>query len=299
MYKSGFVAVVGRTNVGKSTLINALVGTKVSIMSPKVQTTRNIIRGIASYHDGQIVFVDTPGIHKPIHKLGKNLNQMAENQMKSDVELILFVVEPDTHIGKGDQYILEKLRLSSEKNVILVINKIDTLPKNALLEVIDTYRSVYDFSEIIPISALHAENTLQLKDLIMTYLHEGPAYYPETADSDYSEKFLYAELIREKILHLTFEEVPHSIAVYVDQIEHTKNLVKIYATILVERDSQKGILIGKRGEMIQKIGTRTRHELEFTFGKKVYLDLHVKVKKNWRDKDIELYNLGYDTKSNE
>lgn len=296
MSKSGFVTIIGRPNVGKSTLMNHLIGQKIAIMSDKPQTTRNKIQTIVTDERGQIVFIDTPGIHVPKNKLGTFMNKSAETTL-NEVDVVLWLVEPDTKIGKGDKYIIEQLeRVKSP--VILVINKIDTLGKPELLKVIDTYRNTHDYLDMIPIAAKTGENTEVLLNRIFEVLEEGPMFYPEDMVTDQPERQIVAELIREKVLHLMQQEIPHGVAVVIDQMKVRKNkaIVDIDATIVVEKDSHKGMVIGKQGAMLKKIGTRARYDIEKLLGSKANLKLWVRVKKDWRDSDFLLKNYGYSNK---
>ena len=283
-YKSGFVAVIGRPNVGKSTLINELIGQKIAIMSDKPQTTRNKILCVLTEDDAQIVFLDTPGIHKPAHKLGEYMVKAAEGAL-NEVDAVCFVVDATEKFGAGEKYILERLEKTS-KPVILLINKVDLVEKNDLLPIMESYRKLYDFKAIIPISAKEGENLGALLTEIKKYLPEGPKYYPDDFVTDQPERLIAAELIREKILQLTRDEVPHSVAVEVEEMKPRKK-VDVYtrATIYVERESQKGIVIGKRGALLKEIGEAARKDIEAMLGSKIYLDLWVKVKKDWRDKE--------------
>ncbi|MBO6177968.1 MAG: GTPase Era [Selenomonadaceae bacterium] len=283
-FKSGFVAVIGRPNVGKSTLINKLIGQKIAIMSDKPQTTRNKILCVLTEDDAQIVFLDTPGIHKPAHKLGEYMVKAAEGALK-EVDAVFFVVDATEKFGAGEKYILERLEKTS-RPVILIINKVDLTEKTALLPIMENYRKAYDFKAIIPISAKEGENLEALLSEVKKYLPEGPKYYPEDFVTDQPERLIVAELIREKILQLTRDEVPHSVAVEVEEMKPRKK-VDVYtrATIYVERESQKGIVIGKKGALLKEIGELARRDIETMLGSKIYLDLWVKVKKDWRDKD--------------
>ena len=292
--KSGFVTLIGRPNVGKSTLMNRLIGQKIAITSNKPQTTRNRIQTV--YTDekkGQIVFVDTPGIHRAKNKLGEFMVNVAERSL-NDVDVILWLVEPSVFIGAGEQHIIEKLKRVTTP-VILVINKVDTVKREEVLEYIDTYRKVYDFAEIVPLSALRGDNTEVLKDLIFKYLPYGPMFFDEDTVTDQPERQIVAELIREKALHALDEEVPHGIAVSIDRMKERKgqNIIDIEATIICERDSHKGIIIGKGGAMLKKIGSNARYEIERLLDCKVNLKLWVKVKKDWRDSDFMIKNFGY------
>lgn len=293
-YKSGFVSLVGRPNVGKSTLMNQIIGQKIAITSNKPQTTRNRIQTIYHEDRGQIVFLDTPGIHKAKNKLGEYMVTVAERTF-DEVDVILWLVEATTFIGKGEQHIAEQLK-KAEIPVILVMNKIDTVKKDELLACIDTYQKIMEFQEIVPVSARTGENVAHLVDVMFDYLEEGPQFYDDETVTDQPERQIVAELIREKALRLLEEEIPHGIAVAVDQMKlrhNNKNLYDIDATIICERDSHKGIIIGKQGRMLKKIGTQARVEMEEFLQKKVNLKLWVKVKKDWRDSDFLLRNFGY------
>ncbi|MTT33272.1 GTPase Era [Terrilactibacillus sp. BCM23-1] len=291
-FKSGFVALIGRPNVGKSTLLNQILGQKIAIMSDKAQTTRNRIQGVYTSESEQVIFIDTPGIHKPKHKLGEYMTKTAV-QTLNEVDLVAFMVDAEKGYGRGDQYIIDLLE-KSKTPVFLLINKIDRVHPDQLLPLIDTYRNQYNFDEIVPLSALQGMNVSTLLEQITKYLDEGPKYYPEDQVTDHPERFIISELIREKILHLTREEVPHSIAVVIERIERDdkRNRVEVQAAIVVERSSQKGIIIGKQGNMLKDIGTRARMDIEALLGSKVYLELWVKVQKNWRDKEGSLRDFG-------
>lgn len=292
-YKSGFVAVIGRPNVGKSTLINSLIGQKIAIMSDKPQTTRNKILCVLTQDDAQILFIDTPGIHKPKHKLGEYMVKAAENTLK-EVDVILFVVDASEDIGAGELYILERLQ-STKKPVILVVNKVDKIDKQKILPIISRYAERHQFTGAVPISAKDHTNLELLVTEIKKHLEEGPQYYPSDMVTDQPERLVAAELIREKVLHLTREEIPHAIAVEIEEMVTRKNEdVYIRATIYVERDSQKGIVIGAKGALLKEIGALARQDIENLLGSKVYLDLWVKVKKDWRNRDSILRGLGYE-----
>lgn len=295
-FKSGFAAIIGRPNVGKSTLMNQLIGQKIAITSKKPQTTRNKIQTVYTDDQGQIVFLDTPGIHKAKNKLGEYMVQVAERTLK-DADVILWLVEPTTYIGAGERHIAEQLK-NSRLPVILVINKIDMIKKEEILAVIDKYRTLLDFDEIIPCSALRGKNTQDVIDSIFKYLPYGPAFYDEDTVTDQPMRQIVAEIIREKALHALDEEVPHGIAVAIDVMKERKGgtITDIEATIICEKDSHKGIIIGKQGGMLKKIGSNARYEIEQMMEQKVNLKLWVKVKKDWRDSDFLMKNFGYDKK---
>ena len=293
-YKSGFVALIGRPNVGKSTLLNFLVGQKVAIMSPQPQTTRNKISGIYTDDQEQIVFIDTPGIHKPKNKLDDFMDKSSYSAL-DEVDVVLFMVEPEP-AGKGDQYIAELLK-KIKKPVFLVINKIDKVHPDELLSIIDSYKNLGDFAEIVPISASQGNNVSELIKTIAKYLPEGPQFYDADQLTDRPEYFIVAELIREQVLKLTHEEVPHATAVVVDRMrDHEGGKLQIEATIYVERPGQKGIIIGKKGQMLKQIGIAARQEIEALLGEKVNLRLWVKVQKNWRSDPVFLKSIGYNAK---
>ena len=295
-FKSGFVAIIGRPNVGKSTLMNHLIGQKIAITSKKPQTTRNKIQTVYTCEDGQIVFLDTPGIHKAKNKLGEYMVNVAEQTLK-DVDVILWLVEPTTYIGAGEKHIVEQLE-KTRLPVILVINKIDTIKKEEILQVIDTYRKLYDFAEIIPVSALREINTQDILTSMFKYLPYGPMFYDEDTVTDQPQRQIVAEVIREKALHALDEEIPHGIAVTIEKMRERKGqkIVDIETTIICERDSHKGIIIGKQGTMLKKIGSNARFEIEKMLEEKVNLKLWVKVRKDWRDSDIQMKNFGYNRK---
>lgn len=293
-YKSGFVALIGRPNVGKSTLLNFLVGQKVAIMSPQPQTTRNKISGIYTDDQEQIVFIDTPGIHKPKNKLDDFMDKSSYSAL-DEVDVVLFMVEPEP-AGKGDQYIAELLK-KIKKPVFLVINKIDKVHPDKLLSIIDSYKNLGDFAEIVPISASQGNNVSELIKTIAKYLPEGPQFYDADQLTDRPEYFIVAELIREQVLKLTHEEVPHATVVVVDRMrDHEGGKLQIEATIYVERPGQKGIIIGKKGQMLKQIGIAARQEIEALLGEKVNLRLWVKVQKNWRSDPAFLKSIGYNAK---
>lgn len=298
-YKSGFVTLVGRPNVGKSTLMNQIIGQKIAITSNKPQTTRNRIQTVYTEDKGQIVFVDTPGIHKAKNKLGEYMVQTAMRTI-GEVDVIVWLVEPTDFIGAGERHIADQLR-SVKMPVILVINKIDMIKREEILKYIDTYRTICDFTEIVPVSAMKGDNVKTLIEVIFKYLPYGPQYYDEDTVTDQPERQIVAELIREKALHALNEEIPHGIAVIIDSMKNRKNtdIVDIEATIICERDSHKGIIIGKNGAVLKKIGSHARFEIERLLEKKVNLQLWVKVKKDWRDSDFLIKNFGYDKKETE
>ena len=291
MYKSGFIAVIGRPNVGKSTLINKIIGQKIAIMSDKPQTTRSRIQCILTQDDAQFIFLDTPGIHKPKFKLGEYMLKAAEGTLK-EVDAIFFVIDATEKFGGGEKYILERLNETSQP-VILVINKIDLLERTEILPLIAAYSERYKFAATVPISAADGTNVDELLNEAKKFLPEGPKYYPADMVTDQPERLIISEIIREKILHLTEDEVPHSVAVDIEEITARKNnLTYIRATIYVERDSQKGILIGKNGGLLKTVGQNARPEIEMLLGTKVFLDLWVKVKKDWRNSTGALQSFG-------
>lgn len=289
--KSGFVSLVGRPNVGKSTLLNSIVGKKIAITSDKPQTTRNIIQGIYNDDETQIVFVDTPGIHKPIHKLGKVLNKQAYYSI-DDVDIILFLVDASVSLGKGDKYVLDKIK-DANKPVILVLNKIDNITKEQILFKINEYKDLYEFDDIVPVSAIKNNNVDTLISVIKKYLKDEIMYYSIEEVTNRKIDFLIAEIIREKVFNVTNEEVPHSTTCVVESIEFGKNSNTINASIIVDRDSLKKIIIGNKGSKIKEIGSLARVEIEELIGKKVYLSLFVKTIKKWRDSDKYLNEFGY------
>ncbi len=296
-YKSGFAALIGRPNVGKSTLMNALIGQKIAITSNKPQTTRNRIQTVYTCEEGQIVFVDTPGIHKSKNRLGDYMVNVAQRSLK-EVDVILYLVEPSDFIGPGERHIIDQLRILPTP-VILVINKIDTVKREELLGFIDTYRREMEFAEIVPVSALKSDNLKELIKCIMLYLPCGPAFFDEDTVTDQPERQIVAELIREKALRRLEEEIPHGIAVTIEKMKWRRNIVEIDATIICEKNSHKGIIIGKQGAMLKKIGTDARRDIENMLEKQVNLQLWVKVKKDWRDSDFLLKNFGYNQRENE
>ena len=294
--KSGFATLIGRPNVGKSTLMNKLIGQKIAITSNKPQTTRNRIQTVYTCDEGQIVFLDTPGIHKAKNKLGEYMVNAAERTLK-EVDVILWLVEPTTFVGAGEQHIAGQLKKVNTP-VILVINKTDTVKKEELLAVIDTYRKLHEFDEIVPVSALNGDNTDTLIEQIFKYLPYGPKFYDEDMVTDQPMRQIVAELIREKALRCLNEEIPHGIAVSIDKMKERPNgkVMDIDATIICERDSHKGIIIGKQGSMLKKIGSAARYEIEDMLEMRTNLQLWVKVKKDWRDSDFLIKNFGYDKK---
>lgn len=296
-FYSGFVSLVGRPNVGKSTLMNRLIGEKIAIISNKPQTTRNRVQSILTKDDFQIVFIDTPGIHRPRHKLGEYMVKSAETTL-NEVDAVLMLIEPTDKILEADRLIIEKFT-KVKSPVILVINKIDTVDRERVFKVIDEYRKLYDFAEIVPISAFEGTNTDELLSVIRKYLPEGPQYFPSDMVTDQPERQIASEIIREKALRLLEDEIPHGIAVEITEMKKRKegNLVDVRATIFCEKDSHKGIIIGKHGDMLKKIGTKARGDIERLLGSPIYLELWVKVKKDWRDSDFLLKNFGYDSKN--
>ena len=293
-YKSGFVNLIGRPNVGKSTLMNRLIGQKIAITSKKPQTTRNRIQTVYTDERGQVVFLDTPGIHKSKNKLGEYMVNVAERTI-NEVDVVLWLVEPTDYIGAGEQHIIEKLK-KCKTPVILVINKIDKVTNDELLHFIDVYRNQMDFAEVVPVSALKGKNTDELLKCIFNYLPYGDPFYDEDTVTDQPVRQIVAEIIREKALRLLDEEIPHGVAVSIDQMKYTDTICNIDATIVCERDSHKGIIIGKGGAMLKKIGTKAREDIEKLVEMQVNLKLWVKVKKDWRDSDFLMKNFGYDPK---
>jgi GTPase len=292
-YKSGFISIIGRPNVGKSTFLNRVIGQKIAIMSDKPQTTRNKVQGVFTTDDAQMIFIDTPGIHKPKHKLGDFMMKIAQNTLK-EVDVILFMVNVEEGLGKGDHFIIEKLK-GVKTPVFLILNKIDQIHPDALLPMIQQYNDLFPFAATVPISALEGNNVDNLLQLLKDQLPEGPQFYPADQITDHPERFIVSELIREKVLHLTREEIPHSIAVVIDKMERKqeKDLIDVIATIIVERDSQKGIVIGKQGSMLKEVGKRSRVDIENLLGSKVYLELWVKVQKDWRNRSSTLRDFGF------
>ena len=290
-FKSGFATLIGRPNVGKSTLMNHLIGQKIAITSNKPQTTRNRIQTVLTTEEGQIIFVDTPGIHKAKNKLGEYMVNIAERTL-NEVDVVLWLVEPSTFIGAGEKHIAQQLERVNTP-VILVINKVDSVKKEEVFASIAAYKDLYDFAEIVPVSARSGENTRELLKEIFKYLPYGPQFYDEDTVTDQPERQIVAELIREKALHCLNEEIPHGIAVTIERMQKTRKLTHIDATIICERDSHKGIIIGKQGKMLKKIGSTARYEIEKMLDRQVNLQLWVKVKKDWRDSEFLMKNFGY------
>ena len=291
-FKSGFVAIVGRPNVGKSTFMNYVLGQKIAIMSDKAQTTRNKIQGVYTKDNAQIVFLDTPGIHKPKHELGEFMVKSAYSALK-EVDAVLFMVNVSEKRGPGDDFIIEKLK-GIKTPIFLVLNKIDLVTPEVLLERVESYKDALDFARVFPISVLQGNNVNELMEALIAALPEGPQYYPADQITDHPEYFVVSELIREKILQLTQEEIPHSVAVTVDKMQKDEfDKVHVYANIIVERKSQKGIIIGKGGRLLKEIGTRARRDIQQLLGNKVYLELWVKVEKDWRKRKSNLQEYGY------
>lgn len=292
-FKSGFVSIIGRPNVGKSTFMNKVLGQKVAIMSDKPQTTRNKVQGVYTTKDSQIIFIDTPGIHKPKHQLGEHMMKVARNTLR-ETEVILFIINVAEEIGRGDKYIIDMLK-NTKTPIVLVLNKIDLVHPDDLLKQIDVYKDLLDFSDIVPISALQGNNIDRLLRVIESHLPEGPMYYPKDRITDHPEYFIVSELIREKALHKLSQELPHAIGVEVLKMkkEESSEKVKVEATIFVERESQKGMVIGKSGKMLKEIGREARMDIENLLGSKVYLELWVKVQKDWRNKPQFIRSLGY------
>lgn len=295
-FRSGFVSLIGRPNVGKSTLMNSLIGEKIAIISSKPQTTRNKIQSILTEEDFQAIFIDTPGIHKPKSKLGNYMVKSAETTL-NEVDIVLYLIEPFEKIKESDLAIIKRLEKVSTP-VFLIINKIDTVAPEEILAVIYSYKSVYNFAEIIPVSALKGKNKEDLLKCIKKYLPQGPQFFPSDMITDQPERQIVAEIIREKALKLLQDEIPHGIAVEISSMKprKDKDMVDIQATIYCERDSHKGIIIGKQGSMLKKIGSNARYEIERLLGSPINLQIWIKVKKDWRDSDFLLKNFGYDQK---
>lgn len=294
-FRSGFITIIGRPNAGKSTLMNTILQQKIAIVSDKPQTTQNKIRGFYTTEDAQLIFIDTPGIHKPKHKLGEYMNEAAKSAV-GGVDVIFYIVDASLPFGKGEEFIIRSL--PEDTPVFLLLNKIDLMDKQDLFSVITLYSDKFPFAEIIPVSALKDDNIDRLLETVTEYLPEGPCYYPEDMVTDQPERAIMAEIVREKVLECTGDEVPHSVAVEMLEVkERPDGTVYANAVIYTERDSQKGILIGKHGAMLKKIGRLARIEMERTLGSKFYLELWVKVKKDWRNKEIYLRNFGFDKKN--
>lgn len=292
-FKSGFISIIGRPNVGKSTFMNKVLGQKVAIMSDKPQTTRNKVQGVHTTEHSQMIFIDTPGVHKPKHQLGEHMMRVTRNTLR-ETEVVLFIINASDEIGRGDEYIIDMLR-DTDTPIILVLNKIDLIHPDELLRQIDVYQDKLPFCEVVPISALQGNNVDRLVEVIDSYLPEGPMYYPEDRITDHPEHFIVSELIREKVIHLTAEEIPHAIGVEIDKMKagDEDDKVHVQATIYVERASQKGMVIGKGGKMLKEVGKRARQDIENLLGSKVYLELWVKVQKDWRNRTDFIRNLGY------
>lgn len=291
MFKSGFISIIGRPNAGKSTLLNVILHEKVAIMSPKAQTTRDNVMGILTQEDAQFVFIDTPGIHKPHHKLGKSLNRSAYNAI-AEADINFVITDASQPFGTGDEFLLSRIA-NSEVPAFLILNKIDLISKEALIQLLSQWQSRYDFKEIIPISALKEDNIEHLLEVTKGYLSEGPKFFPDEMISDHGEDFQIAEIIREKVLLKTEEEVPHSVAVLIESKQEDEHKLHVQAMIIVERASQKGILIGKQGSMIRNIRMMAQKELKEKIGKRVELELFVRVENNWRNRTSKLAQLGY------
>ncbi|RKD73029.1 GTP-binding protein Era [Sinobaca qinghaiensis] len=293
VFKSGFAALIGRPNAGKSTLLNHVIGQKIAIMSDKPQTTRNKIQGFYTDENSQIIFIDTPGIHKPKHKLGDYMVRMATETLR-EVDIILYLIDATEKYGPGEEYIINKLKETSTP-VFLIVNKIDEMTPEQVMQVIEKYRHLYDFAEIVPVSALKGNNVETMMQQLLEYMEEGPAYYPEDEITDHPERFIVSELIREKVLQLTRDEIPHSVAVIIEEMKERKGgAVYISAVIAVERSSQKGIIIGKQGALLKKIGELARQDIQKLLGSNVYLELYAKVEKDWRNSSYQLKEHGYD-----
>lgn len=292
--KSGFISIVGRPNTGKSTLINTIINKKIAIVSNVAGTTRNTIQGVYHDEDTQIVFVDTPGIHKAADKLGKHLNKQSYESLE-DIDAILFVVDASTGLGKGDKFIIEALKHTTVP-VILVLNKIDKITQEGIMNAIITYKDLYDFADIIPISALKKDNIDRLINLTKKYLSDNIKYYDDDTITNNDQYFMIQELVREKILNLTNDEVPHSVTCVLTQYKEKSNIIEMAVDIIVTRDSLKKIIIGKQGNMLKTIGSEARADIERMLGKQVYLELYVKTVKNWRNKEKYLLELGFDDK---
>lgn len=294
-YKSGFIALVGRPNVGKSTLLNALMGQKIAIMSDKPQTTRNKIQGIYTDADSQMIFIDTPGVHKPQNELGSYMNQAAQSAI-GDVDVICYMISGPEQFGTGDQFVLDLVK-RTKKPLFLLVNKVDIMKPEKLVEVVSEVSQHAEFTSVIPISAMSKVNVDVLLDEIKKVLPAGPQYYDDTMVTDSPERFIMAELVREKVLHLTNEEVPHSVAVITEEVKREEDgRLFVRCVIIVERQGQKGIIIGKQGQLIKKIGQRARRDMERIFDESIHLETFVKVEPKWRDKQLQLQNFGYNKK---
>lgn len=292
-YKSGFIAIIGRPNVGKSTFLNRVIGQKIAIMSDKAQTTRNKIQGVLTDEESQLIFIDTPGIHKPKHRLGDFMVKTAESTL-NEVDMIMFMINAEEGYGKGDQYIIDRLQKVKNRPVFLVINKIDLIHPDDIFPLIEQYKNMYDFNEVIPVSSLQGNNVNHLLEILKDNLPNGPKYYPDDQVTDHPERFIISELIREKVLRLTKEEIPHSVTVIIENIKSRENgLLFIQAVVITERKSQKGILIGRQGHMLKEIGKQAREDIQQLLGSKVYLELWVKVQKDWRNRINILQEYGY------
>jgi len=289
-FKSGFVSIVGRPNSGKSTLLNRLVGDKISIVTPRAQTTRNVVRGIANDAQGQIVFLDTPRIHRPLHRMNERMMRLTLESLKH-VDIVMLILDATAPSGRGDEFTLDLMGKVASRRFLL-LNKIDKVRKSDLLPLIDRYKAPVDFDEIVPISALKGDGTERLKAQIFKYLPLGPRYYPEDQFTDQAERTIAAEIVREKLILMTREELPYATAVAIDRFEEGDQLIRIYASVYVERESQKAIVIGRGGELMKRVGSDARQELESLLNTKVHLDLHVKVRRKWRDDDQALEALG-------
>ena len=294
-FKSGFITIIGRPNAGKSTLLNTILQQKIAIVSDKPQTTQNKIRGFYTTEDAQLIFIDTPGIHKPKHKLGEFMNEAAKSAV-GGVDVLFYIVDASLPFGKGEDYIIRTL--PQDTPVFLLLNKIDLMTKEDVLKVITEYSGKFPFAEIVPVSALKDDNIGDLLDTVIGYLPEGPCYYPEDMVTDQPERAIMAEIVREKVLECTGDEIPHAVAVEMLEVkERPDGMIYANAVIYTERESQKGILIGKNGAMLKKIGRLARMEMERTLGSRFYLELWVKVKKDWRNKEIHLRNFGFDKRT--
>ncbi len=289
-FRSGFVSIVGRPNSGKSTLLNRLVGDKISIVTSRPQTTRHVVRGIVNDHRGQIVFLDTPGIHRPVYKMNRRMMRVMLGSLE-EIDVVMLMVDASEPFGRGEAFALNLISKAPSRRFLL-LNKVDKVAKRKLLPQIDRYRKAADFDQVVPISALDGDGVETVVDEIFRYLPEGPMYYPGDQLSDQPERFLVAEMIREKLIVRTRQELPHATAIVIERFEEGEGVVRIYASIVVERESQKIIVIGAAGQVLKGVGIEARAEIESLLGRKVYLDLHVKVRKKWRDDDQMLRTLG-------